>query len=82
VVKIEGDQVTLRGDGNIGVEHCTLQDIRASVLGFYRKDRTTLDSTTGRKWKVYSWIWMRLFPIRRPLLGLYKRVWIPLLGPC
>ena len=81
IISIQGERVTLRGDGNLGVEQCRLQDIRASVVGFYRKGRKKLDLTTGRKWKTYSWLWMRLFPIRRYLLAAYRRIWIPLFGP-
>ncbi len=82
VVAIDGEAVTLRGDGNIGVEHCRLTDVKGSVIGFYRKSRETLDRTDGRKWKTYSWLWMRLLPLRPYLLAFYRRVWIPLLGPC
>lgn len=68
IIKIEGTHVTLRGDGNLGDEHCRLEDIRAKAVGFYRKGRTKLDSTDGRKWRVYSWWWTRLYPLRRYLL--------------
>ena len=68
IIKIEGTRVTLRGDGNLGDEHCRLEDIRAKAVGFYRKGRTKLDSTDGRKWRVYSWWWTRLYPLRRYLL--------------
>lgn len=77
IVKIEGDKVTLLGDGNLLPEHCTTDDILASVVGFYRKGRKQLDSVDGRKWKVYSWIWMRLLPVRRWLLAFHRHVWIP-----
>ncbi len=78
VVNIDGDKVTLLGDGNLTPEHCTKGDIVASVVGFYRKGRQQLDSVKGNKWKVYSWIWMRLLPVRRWLLAFYRHVWIPL----
>lgn len=68
IVGIAGDKVTLRGDGNLGDEHCTLSDIRAKSIGFYRKGRSRLDSTDGAKWRIYSWWWTRLYPIRRYLL--------------
>ena len=68
IVDIQGDAVTLRGDGNIGVEHCTLSNIKATAIGFYRKGRSQLDSTSGRKWLLYSWLWTRLLPVRRYLL--------------
>lgn len=80
IVKIEGDNVTLLGDGNLHPEHCKTSDIEVSVIGFYRKGRTTLDPIAGWKWKTYSTVWMRLRPIRRWLLAFYRRVWIPIFG--
>ena len=68
IVSIKGDHVTLRGDGNLGVEHCRLGDVKATAVGFYRKGREQLDSTDGRKWRIYSWGWTRLLPLRRYLL--------------
>lgn len=81
IISITGNDVILRGDGNLGTEHCTLENVRGAVIGFYRKRRTSLDRTDGRKWKVYSWWWTHLFPIRRYLLGVYRRLWIPIFGP-
>ena len=68
IVKIEGDRVTLRGDGNIGTEHCRMDDIRALATAFYRKGRNEADSVKDWKWRIYSWWWMRLLPVRRYLL--------------
>ncbi len=68
IVSIKGDHVTLRGDGNLGVEHCRLGDVKATAVGFYRKGREQLDRTDGRKWRIYSWVWTRLLPLRRYLL--------------
>jgi hypothetical protein len=80
IIKIEGDHVTLRGDGNLGEEHCRLEDVKGYVLGFYRKGRKKLDRTDGRKWRMYSYVWTHLYPIRRYLLAFYRRIWIPLFG--
>ena len=80
IVKIEGDNVTLLGDGNLRPEHCKTSDIRASVEGFYRKGKEKIDPTDGRKWKIYSFVWMRLRPLRRYLLAFYRRIWIPVFG--
>ena len=68
VVSISGQSVVLRGDGNLGIEQCCLADIRAIAVGFYRKGRERLDRTDGRKWRIYSWWWTRLLPLRRYLL--------------
>lgn len=71
IVALDGDNVTLRGDGNIGTEHCRRQDIKALAAGFFRKGRTTPDMITSRKWRIYSWFWMRLLPFRRYLLLIH-----------
>lgn len=72
VAAIEGDTVTLRGDGNLNTETCAMKDVVAKAAGFYRKGRDTLEPTTGRKWLVYSWMWTRLLPLRRYLLYIYR----------
>lgn len=79
--RIEGDNITLRGDGNLGVEYCKKENIVGAVIGFYRKGRIKMDLTDGRKWKLYSFLWTRLLPIRRYLLGVYRRIWVPIFGP-
>ncbi len=81
IISIQGDNVVLRGDGNLGVEHCKLGDVKGAVIGFYRKGRTKLDRTDGKKWRAYSWVWTRLYPIRRYLLAFYRRIWLRLFKP-
>ena len=81
IIKIQGETVTLRGDGNLGTEECHVNDIHGYVIGFDRKGRTKLDKTNGIKWRTYSHIWIALYPIRRYLLAAYRRIWIPLFGP-
>ena len=79
--QLEGEDVTLRGDGNLGVEHCKREDIVGGSIGFYRKGRMRMDRTDGWKWRLYSFFWVRLLPVRRYLLGIYRRLWIPCFGP-
>lgn len=81
IIKIQGETVTLRGDGNLGTEVCHVNDIHGLAIGFYRKGRTKIDKTNGFKWRTYSHIWMAFYPIRRYLLAAYRRIWIPLFGP-
>ena len=81
IISIQGDNVVLRGDGNLGVEHCKLGDVKGAVIGFYRKGRNKLDRTDGKKWRTYSWIWTRLYPIRRFLLAFYRRIWLRMFKP-
>ena len=80
LINIDGDKATLLGDGNINVEHCRVSDIKAQVVGFYRKGRNTMDTVQGRKWLTYSKLWMFLRPVRRYLLGIYRR-WVKVFGP-
>lgn len=81
VVKINGDDVTLRGDGNLGTEQCKLSDIKGFAIGFYRKGREKLDKTNGLKWRTYSFLWCTLLPIRRYLLAFYRRIWLRFFKP-
>ncbi len=80
IIGVDGDEVTLLGDGNTGTEHCKKSDVKAQVVGFYRKGSEKMDRIDGRKWRVYSRVWMNLRPIRRWLLLAY-RCWIRLFGP-
>jgi hypothetical protein len=79
IVKIDGNHVTLRGDGNIGVEHCELQDIKALAIGFLRKGRNKPDMITDRKWIFYSSCWTRLLPVRRYLLAFHRHIWMKII---
>ena len=75
IVSIDDGRVTLRGDGNLATESCHPSDVKAVALGFFRKGRTKMDSTRGLKWRVYSWLWCRLLPIRRYLLFALSPHW-------
>lgn len=72
----DNDIVTLRGDGNIANETCRQKDVKAIVIGFYRKGRDKIDLVTDKKWRTYSAIWTRLYPIRRYLLFIYRHVFL------
>ncbi len=72
IVMITGDDVVLRGDGNLNTEQCKLHDVKGEAVGFYRKGSNTLDKTCGLKWRLYSFFWMALFPVRRYLLAAYR----------
>ena len=76
VIKIEGENITLLGDGNpvSQREYCTLDDIRGTVRGFYRKGSHRMDSTTGLRWRLYSFFWMNTMPLRRYILYAYRKL--------
>lgn len=77
IIEISGNDITLLGDGNLTTEHCTRNDIQAIVTGFYRKGRCGLYSVKSAKWRIYSWLWMILRPVRRYLLAFHRRVILP-----
>ena len=81
IIKIDGINITLRGDGNLREEHCKIENVQGTVLGFYRKGRPSLDKTNGAKWLIYSWIWCHIYPIRRYLLAAYRRIWLRFFKP-
>lgn len=71
VISIEGDKVTLKGDGNIyGTEQCGLEDVVASTKWLIRKDKYY--SPEGKAWKWYSALWPKNLFARRVLLKLYR----------
>lgn len=77
VIQKEGEHLTLMGDGNVyGTETCNTSNVIGIAIGFLRKGRYVMDTTDGKKWKIYSFFWLRLKPIRRYILAFYRRIWI------
>ena len=74
IVSIDGDMITMRGDGNtVGTEQCPLSSVRAILTAVVRGGKTYYISTS-RTWKTYSWLWMHLLPLRRYMLAVYRRL--------
>lgn len=71
IIALQGDSVTLMGDGNIrGTEQCTRADLVGVVVQYIRPGRTLLASDPVLQRRIQHW--RRLLPIRRYLLFLYK----------
>ena len=74
IIRIEGEHVTLMGDGNIrGTEHCKTNEVKAIA--------THVVDGKGRQHDLYcGWrrmaarLWWQLRPIRRYLLAIYRRL--------
>ena len=82
IVAIKGEDLLLRGDGNEHCEQCKVSDIRAGVLGFYRKGRDKMDSVDGWKWRSYSWVWTHIpLKLRMYLLSFCRRIWLKKFKP-
>ena len=76
IIRIEGEQVTLMGDGNIaGVEHCTLSDVAALAINVVTPQGKHHPLYTPWRIKA-SRLWWRLLPIRRWILAIYRRTWL------
>ncbi len=74
IVRIEGDEITMYGDGNYSPEHIKESDVLAIAKGFYRKGSDRLDSVDSLPYSIYwrTWVWLR--PMRRYLLLIW-RMW-------
>lgn len=73
VIAKDGERLTLKGDGNvIGTENCSTKDIIGTATGFIRKKNEKADRTDSLKWRVYSYIWIRLNPVRRYALFICR----------
>lgn len=79
IIRKQGNSLTLKGDGNVrGTESCTTENIVGIALGFYRKGRTVPDMVTGKKWRLYSKVWLAFTPFRRYLLAFHNQIWLKL----
>lgn len=73
IIRIEGDQVQLMGDGNLsGEEYCRINDVKARA--------EYVINPQGKRRYLYSdmrlclaRLWRRLLPVRRWILAIYRR---------
>ena len=73
IIKRESDVLTLMGDGNsLGTETVMVDQVAGLVTQIVRKGKTY--SCKETVWKNYSSIWMRLSPLRRYLIGIWRRI--------
>jgi hypothetical protein len=67
LIRKDGDRLTLMGDGNLsGTESCTVADVMGTVTAIERGKRTVKPGK-GRFWRF-------LKPLRRYILGIYRRL--------
>jgi hypothetical protein len=74
IIAIDGDAVTLMGDGNLaGVEHCVVSDIKALVTHVVGADGKPHDLYC--RWRrMAAKIWWYLRPVRKYLLAIYRKM--------
>ena len=72
VIAIDGERVTLMGDGNLyGVEHCLVSDILAQATYVVKPGGKKISLVSRRSLRLAS-LWKKLKPIRKWLLLLYR----------
>lgn len=73
VEKVEGDVLTLMGDGNLaGKERCRRKNVVGKAIKIIKKDRE-IDCQSASHLRRAE-LWRRLLPIRRYLLAIYRRL--------
>lgn len=73
IVRRQGDELTLLGDGNLRqTERTDTGRVIGLLTAVIRKGRTY--PTDGAAWLRYSRWWRRLTPVRRWLLAIYRRI--------
>ena len=75
IIDIKNEDLILMGDGNLaGVERCRRQDVIA-VTEKIIKGKKEIDCRS--KWFLrQSGLWLKLKPLRRWLLAIYKRIFL------
>lgn len=67
IIEVEGDRLTLMGDGNIaGTETCSKEDVMGTVVAIIKGRRTVIPGKAR--------LWRTLKPFRRYILGIYRRI--------
>jgi hypothetical protein len=75
IIKRDKDRVVLLGDGNIGfTETATLDNVIGIMHNIDRKGRIWTPQSTI--WRLYSWFWMTLTPLRRYPLALWRKLFL------
>lgn len=73
IIDIDGDRITLMGDGNVsGTETCRRQDV-AGVVTHYLRPGRTIPADDARLIRRIR-LWRKLLPVRRYLLFIYKAI--------
>lgn len=73
IISRKGDQIRLMGDGNIGItEDAYTKNIIGLMTAVTKKGRTY--KTEGLTWRLYSWFWQMITPMKRYPLVLWRRL--------
>ena len=68
IIEIEGEQVTLMGDGNLsGTEDGSLEEVVGKVEAIIKPSGRQCSPKRG-------WMWRKLLPVRKYLLKIYRKL--------
>lgn len=71
IIRIDGDRLTLMGDGNLyGTEQCMRRDVAGIVTHYIRCGHTV--PASSRRLRLGIRVWCILLPVRRYLLFIYR----------
>ncbi len=75
VESIDGDRVTLKGDGNLmGREHCRVEDVKGKVTQVLKRGSRPVDVTApSYRWKIKRWNSLP-YIVRRVVLAIIRRI--------
>lgn len=73
IIRRNGEALILQGDGNPGqTEETSISQVMGLMTEAIRKEKRY--PADGKTWKRYSRWWIRLKPLRRYLLALFRRI--------
>ncbi len=71
-IKMDGEIVTLMGDGNlVGTEECHTNDVAARITDIIKPHKTI--NPNSKLQRIYAKIWQTLQPMRRYLFAILRR---------
>lgn len=78
IIRIEGNQVQLMGDGNLTAEeYCTINDVKARAEYVIAPNGKRRYLYTPQRLR-FSRLWSKLLPVRRWILAVYRRTLLKL----
>ena len=73
IIHRNGQELTLLGDGNIRItEQTNIANVMGVMIAAIRKEKEY--PCNGRIWQRYSFWWLKLTPVRRWLLAIFRRI--------
>ncbi len=73
IIHRNGETLILQGDGNLKqTEETTVSQVMGLMTVAIRKDKEY--PTDSKVWKRYSYWWLKLTPVRRWLLAIFRRL--------